>query len=673
MITQSGRGARQGRRIFRFGDVFTVCGGLFPPQAKHKVFRVRPLHPARPEGQKMKNPVLAALAASAAILGYPAIAEEVTDLDTIIMSGGLTPIDAERYGRAATALTEEEIKKRGITSVQDALRALPGVAVNGSGNTFTQVRIRGGEGNHTLILIDGVEAAGGDGEYILSGLETANIARIEVLRGPQSVYYGSNASAGVINIITKSGREGREISGSVEFGAATTATGFISNRNARGGVSLALSYTNDKGYDASGDGGEKDGLELRTAILKGDYMVGEGLKLGFNLRRSQEDYDYDSTSFVATDAASYVVDDPTQFSRRDEMTAQVFAEYTMLDGRLTHRLSLENTDNEQSNNGGAPTRTHTQAAKYRLSYGLDGRPVDEADHLLNAMLEWEKDSSSSNPAYGREAMSYALEYRGSFASGLNLQAGVRFDDNKVFEDATTWNLGLSYTFAQSGVRLHASAGTGIVNPSYFELYASAFGYTGNPGLMPEKNRSFDIGVEVPVMQGRGSIDVTYFNERLTDEITAVSTGPGSFSYINQAGDSKRHGIEVSGQVQATDQLFLRLSYTYLEATNPDGSVEIRRPKHELALGATLDTFNGRGSVSADIRHVSGNYDTQFWGAYNTVELPAFTTANLSAEYDIDDRWKLTGRVTNLFNKDTMDVWGYPNRGRAFYVGLAANF
>lgn len=622
----------------------------------------------------MKRSTLAALVAGTTLTTTPLHAEEVFDLDGIILSGGLTPIEAARYGRAASVLSREEIEQRGITSVQDALRALPGVSVNGAGNSFTQVRIRGGEANHTLLLIDGVEAAGGDSDYVLSGLETANIERIEVLRGPQSVYYGSNASAGVINIITRRGAQtGQTFSGKLEFGAATTAAAFISTRNAQGGLSLALSYTDDKGYDLSGDGGEKDGIERRTAILKGDYALGENLTLGFTLRRSRENYDADSNAWAATDAASYVVDDPTQFSQRDEFTGALFAEYAMLDGRLVHRLAFENTDNRQSYNGGPATKTRTQAAKYRLSYALDGRAMAETDHLINAMLEWEKDSSSSNPAYGREALSYALEYRGSFNNGLDLQAGVRFDDNKVFDDAVTWTLGVSYTFEQSGIRLHASAGTGVVNPTYFELYANAFGYSGNPNLTPERNRSFDIGIEVPVMQGRGSIDLTYFNEALTDEITAVSTGPGTFSYVNQTGKSKRQGVELSGTLQASDDLALRLSYTYLEATNPDGSIEVRRPQHELALGATLQTFNGRGSISADIRHVAGNYDTQYWGAFNTVTLPAYTTVDLAAQYRIDDRWTVTGRVTNLFDKDSSDVWGYANRGRAIYVGLGASF
>tara|TARA_R110002012_G_scaffold23596_3_gene79940 strand:- start:856 stop:2721 length:1866 start_codon:yes stop_codon:yes gene_type:complete len=602
-----------------------------------------------------------------------ASAQEVFDLGEIIVSGGLSPIEADALGRAASVVTAQQIEERGIATVQDALRALPGVSVNGSSNTFTQVRIRGGEANHTLILIDGIEAAGGDGEYILSGLETANIERIEVLRGPQSVYYGSNASAGVINIITRKGGIGDTYSASLEVGDATTATAFISRRNERGGLSFSFSHTDDRGYDQSGDGGEKDGLERTTAILSGDYLVTDNLKLGFTIRRADEEYDTDPSPFGAVDADSYVVDDPTTGATRDEWTAGIYAEYEMMDGRLTHRLSFEKTEYESTFNGGAPTTTDSEALKYRLSFGLDGRAVADADHLLNLLLESEKDSSSSNPLFGRETTSIALEYRGSFANGLDVQAGARFDDNDVFEDATTWNVGLSYRIPDTGVRLHASAGTGIVNPSYFELYADAFGFTGNPNLNPERNKSFDIGAEFAVFDGRGSIDVTYFNETLTDEITSVSTGPGNFTYENQAGDSDRRGIEVSGMMQATDALALRMAYTYIDAKNPDGSVEVRRPRHELALGATLDTFGGRGTVSADLRHVSGNFDTQFFGTFATAELPAYTTVDVAARYELTDTLTLNGRVTNLFDDDAVDVWGFASRGRAAYVGISARF
>ncbi len=618
--------------------------------------------------------LLAQLLASVAglsLLTSMASAQDTIALDEIIVSGGLSPIGALGYGRAASVLTADDIAERGLTTVQSALRALPGVAVNGSGDSLTSVRIRGGESNHTLILIDGIAAAGGDGEYVLSGLETANIDRIEVLRGPQSASYGSNASSGVINIITRKGAEGTTATASIETGAGTTATAFFARRDARGGVSLSLSRANDRGYDTSGDGGEKDAINRATAILSGDYLLTEDLKLGFTLRRSQEDYDYDGPSFAAVDEASYLLDDPTLFADRDETTAGVYAEYSMLDGRLTHRLAAETTQNKQSYGGGTADKTSTDALKYRLSFGIDGAVAD-ASQLVNLLVENRKDSSSSNPAYGRKATSVALEYRASLQSGLDVQAGVRFDDNDVFKDASTWNVGLSYRFA-NGVRLHGSAGTGVVNPTYFELYAAALGYTGNPALQPEKNRGFDLGIEVPVFGDRGTLDVTWFKETLTDEITDISTGRGTFGFVNQTGDSKRQGVEVAGQVRATDDLSLRLAYTYLDAKDPNGSIERRRPMHELALGATLNAFGGKGSVSADLRHVAGNYDTQFWGTYSTVELPDYTTVNLAARYDLTDRLQLTGRIDNAFDANATDVWGYATRGRAVYVGLNARF
>lgn len=624
----------------------------------------------RREGTDMKTTFSAALAAFSGIAVH-AQAQDALTLDPIIVSGGLTPIEAARYGRSVSVITAQEISERGLLSVQEALRSVPGVSVNGTGHSFTQVRIRGGEGNHTLILIDGVEAAGGDGEYILTGLETANIERIEVLRGPQSVYYGSNASAGVINIITKKGTGGVQAGGSVEFGAGWAASGFYSWRGERGGVSIGLAKRDDKGWDYSGSDGEKDGIRRWTLNLAGDFRVAEGLTFGFTFRKSEEDYDYDSNSFTALTAEQYVVDDPTQFSDRDEQTMQVYADHEASGGRLTSRLSWERTDNSLANNGLPPTETESEAIKARLSYGLDG-PLARGGQALSLLLEREEDRSSSNPLYNRDNTSIAAEYRGSFSSGLDIQLGARFDDNSVFGDSWTWNAAASYRF-DSGVRLHASAGTGVVNPSYFELYANAFGYTGNPNLDPERNESFDIGVEVPIAQGKGTIDVTYFNETLTDEITAVGTGPGTFSYINQTGESDRQGVEVSGRLDATDTLSLRLGYTWLDATNPNGSIEVRRPKHELGLGATLRLFGGRGTVSADARYVDGNFDSQFFGTFATAELPDYWKVDLAATYDMTDSLRLTARIENLLDEDYQDSWGYASRGRTAYIGLSADW
>ena len=555
--------------------------------------------------------VLTALAPLAA----QAQADSPVMLDSIVLSGGLTPVPTDAYGRAFTVVTAAEIEERGIRTVQDALRGVPGVSVSSSGSSFTQVRIRGAEANHTLILIDGVPATGGNDEYILSGLETTNVERIEVLRGPQSVYFGSNASAGVINIITKRGEIGTHYGGAVEVGNGYAASGWLTQRTERGGLSFNISKRDDHGYNAAFTGSEKDGTDRRTIGLTGDWKATEALTLGFTLRYSEENYGYDATNYAATSYRDYLIDDPHLTGERKEFTGSVWAEYEMLDGRLVNRLEFQNSTLRQETTGSEETRGETRALKYRLSYGLDGRPAAEARHLLNLMLERSEDENDTARDYDRANNSIAMEYRGSFDAGVDVQAGLRHDNFNTFDDFTSWNIGLSWRIPDSAFRLHASAGRGLVKPSYYELFAND-GYTlGNPDLKPERNTGYDIGIEAEVLQGRGLIDVTYFNEKMADEITYVAGAApdGRASYINQAGKSPREGVEITGRFDATEDLLLSVSYTYLDAKNPDGTVEIRRPRHELGLSATQQILDGRGSLTADIRYVAGNYDTQYWG------------------------------------------------------------
>jgi vitamin B12 transporter len=611
----------------------------------------------------------------------------VFDLDEIVVSGGLTPFASNAYGRSVSVLTSNEIEDRGLRTIQDALRALPGVSVASVGANYTQVRLRGSESNNVLILLDGVELGGGGEEYIISGLETANIERIEVLRGPQSVFYGSNASSGVINIITRTGSVGTQYGGSIEAGNGYSLSGNVSTRTNRGGLAFTFSDRDDEGFDASGDGGEKDGTRRRTLGLSGDWKPTDDLTLGFTIRRSDEDYDYDVNSYSASTPEEYVVDEPEALSEREEITAQIYADYQMLDGRLTHRLSYSVSRFDQFSKdpvqGSYALDGETRSLKYRGSFALDGGTVAEARHLLNVLIEdvQEKTSTTFVPEFDRSSQSIALEYRAFLDGGIDVQAGLRHDLNDTFDDFTTWNLGLSWRIPETGLRIHASAGTGVVNPNFFENFGGSFGYISNTALTPEENRGYDIGIEAEVLGGRGIIDVTYFNEELKNAITPKSGDAGpdgsciqsesgaSTCYVNLSGKSPRKGVEVSGVLQATEDLSLRLAYTYLDAKTPTGTPAIRRPENELGLGVTLQTFGGRGSITADLRHVAGSFDEQFFGSFTTEKLPDFTTVNLSATYDLTDNLALTGRVVNLFDEDYSESWGYASQGRTLYVGL----
>ena len=622
-----------------------------------------------------------AMAAACAALWAGAAAAQIADpaaiqLAPIILSGGLTPAEAATYARSYTVLTAAEIEARGITTVQDALRSVPGVAVSGSGSSYTQVRIRGGEGNHTLILIDGVPAGAGDGEYVLAGLETANIERIEVLRGPQSTFYGSNASSGVINVVTRKGTTpGLRYGGEVEVGNGYAGALHGSARTERGGLSFNFSGRDDRGYDNSGDGGEKDGIERYGLGVAGDWRVTEDLKIGFTARGAREKFDYDNTSWSPTSAADYVVDAQGVGAHRREFAGEAYAEYAMLEGRLDHRLAFQASRLDRKEYGSNVwSDQKTDAVKYRASFGLDGPTTQSADHLLNFLAEHHRDSSDANPDYNRRSTSLALEYRGALSFGLDLQAGLRHDFNDVFKDATTWTLGLSYAVPNTPLRLHGSAGTGSVNPTYYELYANDSWTVGNPNLKPEHNLGFDVGVEASFMNGRGLVDVAYFNERLKDEIAyTYDAALGKSTYANLNGNSPRQGVEVSGTLAVTPDLDLRVGYTYLDAKDPSGLVKVRRPKHELSAGATLRAFEDRASFSADLRYVAENYDNQFWGSYARAKLPNYAVLDLAATYDLTENLQIFGRVDNVLDKDYSDVWGYATPGRAGAIGLRANW
>lgn len=613
------------------------------------------------------------IALAAAILPAATVAQEAVTLDPLILSAGFDPIASDAYGRAATVLTSQEIETRGLVTLQDALRAVPGVSVSSSGGSYTQVRMRGGEADHVLILVDGIEIAGGADEYVLSGFETANIDRIEVLRGPQSVYYGSNASAGVINIITRTGGPGLSYGGAVELGNGASASANVSRNGDRGGIALNLSARDDHGYDQSGDGGEKDGLNRKTVGLSGWFQATENLKLGGSLRQAWETYDYDAENYFATTAEEYVQDDPTLSGDRDEFQGAVWADLAMMDGRLTQRLDYQDSVLKQSRTDSGETRGETRKLKYRLSFGLDGLAVAETRHVLNVMAEHQTDESSSAPGRDREMTSLAVEYRAFLDNGLDIQAGLRHDANKVFDDFTSWNIGLSWQVPDLPLRLRGSAGTGLVNPSFFELYADDAYTRGNPNLTPETNRGFDLGIEAELPNDRGVVELTYFRERLEDEIAYVFTPGDRATYANLSGESTREGVEANARIKASENLGLALSYTYIDAKNPDGSIEVRRPRNEFGLSATLAFMEGRGQVTADLRHVSGNYDSQFFGDYATAELPAYNVVNMSAGFDLTDEVRLTGRVVNLFDTEYSDVWGFASQGRTFYAGLQAQW
>jgi vitamin B12 transporter len=587
-------------------------------------------------------------------------------MEPVIVVGGISPVAADEFGRSSTVITRQDIEDRGYTTVQQALEAQPGISMNGDGPSNRQIRIRGGEGNHTLILIDGVRAAAGDSEYILRGLDASYIERIEVLRGPQSVPFGTDAASGVVNIVTREADAGWNYGGSVEFGEGDRESAYLSHESDRARFSINVSNFNDRGIDYSGSGGERDGTIWESASSKAELDVTNQTTAGFTLRLADAFYHRDDNDSDAVDADGYVVD-ASSTTDRSERAGSIYIDHSAASGTLNHRLRLDQTVQKESTEdeqfGPSRSNLRTQVANYRFQAALDRVETDVSDQLLSLLLEHREDVDRDDDD-NRKNNSAALEYRGRLTSQASVQVGIRRDDNDAFADETTWNVAGSY-FINSGPRLHASAGRAVVNPSFFEI-------SNNSELVPEKNTGYDFGVEIPFNTGKGSLDITYFNETLEDKIGFPD--PESFVPEQIKGESDRQGLEMAAQIMLSERLDITVNYTYIDATNPEGDIEIRRPRNELGVQGIWRLPNNMTTLAGNVRYVRGLFDNENWkDEFPTKKLPSFAVASLSASQKLMDGVDLTARITNLFDESYREVLGYATRGRAAFIGLKASF
>lgn len=615
------------------------------------------------------TPFIALAMAACAPISVFAQTTSTAQLSPMIVTGGIASVAANQYGRSHTVISRQEIETQGFTTVQEALEARPGVSISGTGPNDRQIRIRGGESNHTLVLIDGVRAAAGDNAFVLRGFNLSDVERIEILRGPQSVPFGTDAASGVINIITREAVEGLNAGGALEVGEGDKQSAYVSYGGDAHRLAVSVSNLNDRGFDFSGSDGERDRTRWQSATAKGSVDLAAGTTAGFNLRYAEANYDFDATDFTATRAEDYVVDDPDNERNLTERAGSIYIDHRPSSQPVAHRLRFDRTSNQTDNLFTADSTT--EVLNYRFQIALDRAEMESSDQLLSVLLERRTDGDAGE-VQDRENDSVALEYRTWISEQLSVQAGARYDNNNAFDNATTWNIAASY-FLDNAVRLHASGGRAVVNPTFFEVTGGT-DEALNSDLQPEKNRGFDVGVEVPVNVLDGFVDVTYFQETFTDEIFTTSDFMGPFVFENRPGDSDREGVEVTAQASPVAPLDVRVSYTYLDARDAQGETVIRRPRNEIGVGATWRLPNGATTLGGNLRYVRGLYDDQFFtGGQTGVRLDNFTVVGFTVGHALNEHLELTARVTNAFDESYQEVTGFATRGRAAFVGVRASW
>ena len=610
-------------------------------------------------------------------------AAESSKLETMVVSASRTPVLEARAGSSLTVVPRQLIRERQTIHSADLLQDLAGVAVSrvGGYGAQTQLRIRGAEANQVLVLIDGVKAndpAGGD-EFDFASLTTYDIERIELVRGPQSALWGSEATAGVINITTREADAPLTARGFVEAGSRDTlfAGGSLGTGSERGSLTFNGSYYETAGDSTARAGSEDDGYENMTLGLNARWRPTDTARLSFSSRFTDTKVEFDGLSFLTGLPA-----DADLVSENEMLLVRGEGGFVLLDDHWDNNLRLTWLDSDRQQFRDEAWQNNTSAEKFGVYYQSTLR-MDAAGQRLVFAVDFEDERfeqrglnmfGDPNQNQQRENVGWVGEYLAAPLPDFDLSLSLRHDDNSEFKDVTTYRVTGSYALPASETRLRGSYGTGQKAPTFIELYGFfPDSFVGNPDLKPEQTRGFDLGLVQGFLAGRGQVNLTYFDERLLDEIVTTFV-PGSFLSTAKNLDDRSHrkGVEVEAESQLADNLNLNLSYTFTDSTAPDGVQEVRRPRHMAAANLNYAWLGGRANVNLNLSYTGSQTDQVFLPptfAAATVKLDDYLLTNLTGSYAISERFEVYLRADNLFDEDYVNVVGYRPPGRSLHLGI----
>ncbi len=634
----------------------------------------------------MKKPSVLAIAIvlSASSLVIPTVSAGEAEIQEVMVSASLVPIAANKSANAITVIDSEQLRNRAALSVSDLLRDVPGLAVSRSGvqGSQTQIRARGAEANHLLVLIDGVEAndPSQSDELNWGVLAADDIERIEVIRGPQSSMRGSDAMAGVVNIITRSASAPFSAAAFTEVGSfSTKRSGFnLGAKKDNFDIRLGVSDTQTEGENISRTGDEKDGYENTSINLKAGLQLSDELRISVAARHSDGMNEFD-----ADNDFDGFIEDQDAVSEFRNSTMRLQGDYSSADGRWQHKLMVaqSNNDNEAFADGtlGNVTASTKDQIQYigslfwnngahRLSFLAER---EEEDYKQRGPLNWGLDPNQDRE---RDTDSFALELRTDISDDLSFAASGRYDDNSEFDSASTFRVEAIYQL-NDGLRLRSAYGTAVKNPTFTERFGFYTNFIGNPNLEPEESSSWELGMDKQM--GELSLSATLFDTELESEIDGFVYDPATFAYTsgNKEGKSQRQGVEFTASVNMSDNLVINAAYTYTDSVEADGAGgykdEIRRARHTGSLNLAWQAMDNL-QINTNAQYSGSQTDTYFppWPTPSqTVTMDDYRLININANYSASDKLDIYLRLDNLLDDDYEEVFGYQTLGFGASLGL----
>lgn len=638
----------------------------------------------------------------ATILVTAAVSAADRPPETIVVTASRIPVPLSAVGSSITVIDREQFERRGSTFAIDLLRNVPGVAISQSGSigSQTQLRMRGAEANQVLVLIDGIKAndPAGNAEFAFENLGTWGIDRIEVVRGAQSGLWGSDALAGVINVITRGADEETSVSGFAEGGAFDTfsAGTRIAGTLLGARTGLSVSRVDSDGSNSSRSGSEDDGYRNNTANLSLAISPADNLELEVNGRYADIHKEFDDTDWRTERPTGL----PTDTLDETDMSLAYFGArgtLSLLDQRWIQSLragwTRSDTDNSNEFGSNGSTDADRYAFYYQSTYHFTPASSDSAGNSLTLALDHEREdfsqrgtvTGSFDPNQDQSDRNTALVAEGLFSpvARVSVSLSLRHDDNSSFRNINTYRATTAWSDDTTGTRLHAAVGRGQKAPTFIERYGFFPGqFTGNPDLDPERSTAWEVGIDQRLPAANASVGATYFHEDMKNEIFgfAFDTQTLQTTAVNLPGTSKRRGVEVTATAQPLPALKLFAAYTYTDATEPDATTgderrEIRRPRHTGSLGADWTSLGGRLELNANLSYTGTRDDDFFPPSFikETVVLGAYKLVGFAATWRIDESVRLFTRIDNLFDTSYEDVYGYNTPGIGAYAGVRLDF
>ena len=570
---------------------------------------------------------------------------------------------------SVTIITSQEIEESRVSTLTEALSRLGHIAMtsNGGPGQTTSMLVRGFDSKRVLVLIDGMRYNDVTG---LSGAQFEqitlnNIEQIEIIKGAQSGIWGADASAGVINIVTKTAKEGTHASGNIEYGSFATkkANIQISHKTDDFDLSLGASRFDTHGLSAAEPkrtspdygkrwddlGYEDDAYTNKTYNAKAGYNVTQNDRFEASFRYID--------AYVESDNGAGL-DAPNGIYTVNNLDSYFYSAAYKHDDALNDLLLQYNYSRfKRSQYGGYSGDVEEIALQDKIDYAKDS-----FIRVGGSYQRYEQETSGGsdlNKKYNAKS-AYATNYNKFLLledlGNTIFTQSLRHDRYSIFDNKTTGKVGLKQ-FVHKDIYLSSNYGTAYNIPTLYQLFGS---WSGNAALKPEETKSIDITV------GNDNLTFTYFHNKINDLIDYDFT---SSTFNNMDGTSTIKGFEAGYQDDFFDVLSLGLNYTYLDAKNDDGETLARRPKHQID-GNVFYYLNDKLNIGLNGQYIGTRYDSPDNQGAQTGK---YTLFNAVINYEINKNLTVYTKVDNITDKYYQVVDGYATAERSFYIGLNAQF